>query len=168
LRAILPTYASGQWGIDGSSPPLLYWPDLRGRVTIGLDNMGGSDQGRVAMANTLGLGGGSNTISEAMLPAHAHTINHDHGSVTSGSPSITLTHYMDGDPGLRFTVTGGTQNFTSASGNQAVTFSDVDPHAAHTHLVNLPNYTGSSGNGAGNSAESLPPYALTNKIIRVC
>ena len=33
-------------------------PDLRGRVAVGLDNMGGSDAGRLTMANTLGGPGG--------------------------------------------------------------------------------------------------------------
>jgi len=49
-------------------------PDLRGRVGVGLDNMGGSDAGRLAAANTLGGSGGAetHTLTTAEMPSHEH------------------------------------------------------------------------------------------------
>lgn len=63
------TYGSG----DGSTTFNL--PDLRGRVIVALDNMGGSDAGRLDVTNTLGGSGGTqnHTLTEAQLPSHSHT-----------------------------------------------------------------------------------------------
>lgn len=51
-------------------------PDLRGRVPVGLDNLGGSDAGRLDVSNTLGGSGGEqkHTLTIAELPSHTHTI----------------------------------------------------------------------------------------------
>lgn len=53
-------------------------PDLRGRVMIGLDNMGGTSANRVtaAAADTLGGTGGSETISVSQMPSHDHSFSH--------------------------------------------------------------------------------------------
>lgn len=53
------TYGTG----DGSTT--FNVPDLRGRVVAGLDNMGGSDAGRLDWANTLGTAGGVQNNSYA-------------------------------------------------------------------------------------------------------
>ena len=52
-------------------------PDLRGRVGVGADNMGGTDAGRLSSANTLNTSGGAETfaLAEANLPAHAHSMS---------------------------------------------------------------------------------------------
>lgn len=49
-------------------------PDMRGRTTVGLDNMGGSDAGRLSVANTLGGAGGTqtHTLTTSEIPAHSH------------------------------------------------------------------------------------------------
>jgi microcystin-dependent protein len=49
-------------------------PDLRGRVPVGLDNMGGTDAGRLSVANTRGGSGGAetHTLTSAQIPAHSH------------------------------------------------------------------------------------------------
>ena len=62
------TYGAG----DGVSTFNL--PDLRGRMIIGLDNLGGTSANRVtaAAADTLGGTGGSEIISIAQMPAHTH------------------------------------------------------------------------------------------------
>jgi microcystin-dependent protein len=69
FAAIGTTYGTG----DGSTTFNL--PDLRGRVPAGLDNMGGSDAGRLDWANTLGTNGGEqkHTMTLAELVAHTHT-----------------------------------------------------------------------------------------------
>lgn len=57
-------------------------PDRRGRFGLGLDNMGGTDAGRVASANAVGTTGGleTTTLIEANLPGHLHNMNHGHAS----------------------------------------------------------------------------------------
>lgn len=61
-------------------------PDLRGRVAAGLDNMGGTDAGRLDWANTRGTTGGTQThtltAAESGLPAHSHNVTWSNGSNT--------------------------------------------------------------------------------------
>lgn len=49
-------------------------PDLRGRVPVGIDDMGGTDAGRLSVANTIGGSGGeqSHTLTVAEMPPHTH------------------------------------------------------------------------------------------------
>lgn len=84
-------------GTSGSDPLL---PDLRGRVPVGLDNMGGSDAGRLAGSNTLGGTGGVETVTlthqQSGLPAHTHAHNlpaqawYEDGAGSRGGSSGTL------------------------------------------------------------------------------
>lgn len=49
-------------------------PDHRGRVSVTLDNLGGSDAGRLSAANTIGGTGGAETVTltAQQIPAHSH------------------------------------------------------------------------------------------------
>jgi microcystin-dependent protein len=80
FAVISTTYGSG----DGSTTFGL--PDLRGRVPAGLDNMGGSDAGRLDWANTLGTSGGSqtHTLTTSEIPSHSHA--------QTGSWTSSTTH----------------------------------------------------------------------------
>lgn len=75
FAAVSTTYGAG----DGSTT--FGVPDYRGRIPVGLDNMGGSDAGRLSMSNTLGGTGGEEThlltSNESGLPAHNHTASHN-------------------------------------------------------------------------------------------
>jgi microcystin-dependent protein len=69
------TYGAG----DGSTTFAV--PDLRGRTVAGLDNMGGTDAGRLDIANSSGTVVGSQyvTLTSAEMPSHTHTQNsHNH------------------------------------------------------------------------------------------
>jgi microcystin-dependent protein len=63
------TYGSG----DGSTTFNL--PDLRGRVVAGVDNMGGTDAGRLSTSNTLGTASGSQTNTHN----HYQSVGNDGG-----------------------------------------------------------------------------------------
>lgn len=65
-------------------------PDLRGRGTVGKDDMGGSAANRITGAGsgitgtTLGAAGGTEThvLSLAQMPAHGHAVKNANGGVT--------------------------------------------------------------------------------------
>jgi len=84
LYAVLSTtYGALTNGSGGAGSTHFRVPDLRGRTTAGVDNMGGSDAGRLDWANTLGTASGAQTHTltsgESGLPAHNHTQNaHTH------------------------------------------------------------------------------------------
>ncbi len=96
LRKLL-TDDGSPHGTSGGDPLL---PDLRGRMIVGLDNMGGSDAGRLSGSNTLGGTGGVQTVTltaaQSGLPAHSHAHNlpaqawYESGSGARGGNSGTL------------------------------------------------------------------------------
>lgn len=65
------TYGAG----DGTSTFGL--PDLRGRVVVALDNMGGTDAARLSVSNTLGGSGGAqtHTLTTTEIPKHTHSFS---------------------------------------------------------------------------------------------
>jgi microcystin-dependent protein len=69
-------------------------PDLRGRTLAGLDNMGGSDAGRLDLANTLGTTTGAqyHTLSITEMPSHNHP-----GSTVGRSGADDNNHTGNGD-----------------------------------------------------------------------
>lgn len=136
------TYGEG----DGSTTFTL--PDLRGRTVFGLDNMGGSSAGRLSSANTLGLGGGSQTksgvtdghaLTEAQIPAHTHAMGEASGTDSSDASSGTI-----GNVDSSATNDPSGFNFTTQS-----TGSDQ----AHSHTITNFNV--------------VPPYLLLNYLIKV-
>lgn len=91
-----------QFGVgDGSTTFNL--PDLRGRVPMGQDNMGGVDAARVTAASTGGgnadtLGGvggaETHTLVSGEMPAHVHNVNGAH--TPSGAVAGFDRHITDG------------------------------------------------------------------------
>lgn len=132
------TYGAG----DGSTTFNL--PDLRGRVGVALDNMGGSDAGRLSTANTLGLAGGVEgvllTAAQSGLPAHTHGVT---GSITQYL-GPTLTTYL---PAAGSGV-GGTVNTAAVAAFSLSATANAAADAASSHT-------------------NMQPYMLVNKLIRV-
>jgi microcystin-dependent protein len=181
-------------GQFGSTTTNFSLPDLRGRSIVGLDNMtgGAGDAGRLALANTRGLGFGleSEALLVANLPAHAHSIDHDHGAFTSGGQDTdhshsgstagqTATHvhgYDIGDGPANTPAGGGLirQQFTAgarvtggASSDHGHNFGTGGASAGHGHSVDVPPFAGSSGaQGAGPAVSKLQPGMLLNYLIR--
>lgn len=107
--AIGTTYGAG----DGSTT--FNVPDLRGRVPAGLDNMGGSDAGRLDWANTLGTAGGAQThtltAAESGLPAHSHILYMISGGGGAFAPNYSMGTAVD--------AAAATKNSTAANASSA-------------------------------------------------
>jgi microcystin-dependent protein len=146
------TYGAG----DGSTT--FNVPDLRGRASYGVDNMGGSAANRITVAGgnydgtVLGGTGGlqNHTLVTAELAAHTHS-----------SPTLT-------DPGHSHTIQG-TGSVSSGNSNVVGTenLSAVvnPPTSTNTTGITLSANTGSNGSGTAHTV--LSPGISLSKIIRV-
>lgn len=148
-------------------------PDYRGRVGAGLDNMGGSDAGRLSTANTLGTAMGAETVTQAAsdVAAHAHGV-----SITTGTESTAHTHTRSmltgyggsaANPGN--TLNGGSfpPPVFAANSGTGYTFWETGNSSAqstnHTHGV-----SGNTGNNSQTtSMNKMQPTITVNKILRV-
>lgn len=132
FSVISTTYGSG----DGSTTFNL--PDCRGRAMVGLDNMGGSDAGRLDWANALGTAGGEqyHTLVTSEIPSHTHTDSgHAH---TYTQPS-------------QFGVVAGGANYFGVT---------VATQATGTNSANI------QPTGGGGSHNTMQPSILFNTIIK--
>lgn len=141
------------WGLgDGSTTFNL--PDLRGRATFGLDNMGGTAAGRITntfTGTTLGNTGGSETstlTTQAQLPNCSFTVTdggHQHGiHVPAGS------------------IYGGGVGTTVSTGNLAANGAASNLGVTDTATTAI---TVASG-GSSATINTISPAAIVNKIIK--
>lgn len=160
-------------------------PDTRGRTLVGKSVSGTFS---VLKGTT-----GAETTTE--VPAHAHSIGHDHGSVNTGTESADHSHYTSGSTssggGHQHTActgsykvgsgSGSTYNYftnNGTSGGQGTQGSDgTHSHtfgaqsggrsAAHTHSVDLPAYTGNSGSAGSASVSIVQPSVICRWIFKI-
>lgn len=182
LDATYPTlaaYLGTTWGVGSGGHTVL--PDFRGRGLIGA----GSGTGLTPRTLGVSLGREAFTMNASLLPGHTHPIGgstssdaHTHtGGTANAGPT---THFMDGDPGTVFLIKlGGPQNDytvnpSAANRSQGVTFSDVDPHAQHSHSFTtdssshshtLPAATGSAG-VTDQTVNIMNPVAVVRYCIK--
>ena len=121
-------------------------PDLRGRIPVALDNMGGTDAGLLSTANTLGLTGGAEsvTLSSSQIPAHTHSAGSYDG--TTGINNATVVTSITGPEGTAVT---GTANALIVTSGAATTRVGVNANT-----------------GGGGSHTNMQPYILMNYIIK--
>jgi microcystin-dependent protein len=131
FTVIATTYGVG----DGSTTFNL--PDLRGRKPTGLDNIGGSDAGRLAAANTLGGTGGEelHTQTEAELATHDHDLEDPAGEGTATNVISETGGALTVASGSNFryktqTATG----FTTDSGS-STPFNVMDPYILMNWII---------------------------------
>jgi hypothetical protein len=112
----------------------------KGKMIVGVDE---ADTSFDAVRET----GGSKTktLLEANLPAHAHSINHDHPNTTISMRFSENTAWGGSNTGMRVT---DVQGLTGGGGSGA------------SITVNVPPYTGNSGPGPGTSTsfDVMNPY----------
>lgn len=148
-----------------------------------IGSVAGSDTCTISVANmpghTHGMQNHTHSIAaHSHTMAHTHTINHDHGAVTTSSSgahehSVTGTAASNGNhthtAGTGYTGAGnyigagtgtslGTMTTDSAGAHTHSVTGTAASSGAHTHSVDLPNFTGTSG---GSSAGSTGGTALT-------
>lgn len=127
-------------------------PDWRDRVPMGAS----SDK-------PIGSTGGQSQLDSSHLPAHTHTINHDHPSAntSAGGNHDHNTWHSNADG-------GSSSTFREATTTGRVNDNNLSNVAgSHSHTYDLPAYTGVSGSaGQATPADFLPPWGAFNWIIK--
>jgi microcystin-dependent protein len=169
------------YGGSGANPLA---PDMRGRVPIGKDDMGGVGAGRVTTAGggvdgtTLGASGGAQnrTVATANMPAHTHGAgsfaadSHSHGNGTFAI-SETIANGTNVARNLSFSTTtrdnsGGVTivddlNFTE--NNLSLNNGDVTGTSSSASA----GVSGTSGSaGSGTALQTLPPTLVCYYVMK--
>lgn len=132
-------------------------PDLRGRTIAGLDNMGGTDAGRLSWANTLGTSGGAetHTLTTSEMPSHTHTQDaHTHTQDAHGHTTTYDYGYLQGGQP------------TNAGANQGYLL-HLTSNAVNSTTATNQNTTATNQNtGGGSNHNNMQPTMLMNYIIK--
>jgi microcystin-dependent protein len=148
------------WGV-GDNSTTFNLPDVRDKFLVGAGTL-----------HPFSQSGGLRTItlSSSQLPAHTHSINHDHPSVTTGSAGVH-THTLYSRGGFSQNDLGSYPRIKRSGENASPAYqsSDMmdDSQGSHTHSVNLPSYTGTSGStGSGSGITIDPPWVGLTLIMK--
>ncbi len=148
----------------GGSGSTFMVPDLRGRVPVGLDNIGGTDAGRLSVGNSLGGAGGTEThqLTTAEMPVHTHAQtahNHTQNSHNHTQNAHLHTTGEAATGGGFIAFAGGGMGITTSTGsttatNQTATATNISATAVNQNA------------GSGDSHNNMQPFLLVNYIIK--
>lgn len=138
-------------------------PDKRGRLSIPLDNMGGTDAGRLSMANTLGGTGGSNTIAQGNLPNVNFTVS---GGTVSGTVTISDPTHNHSQSNLVSSTQGVAAGIDYTGDVNTTSINTGSSSTGITASFSSGSFSGGTAASGGSGTESLPPYALCHRIIK--
>lgn len=153
---------------DGSTTFNL--PDSRGKVSVAKNTAD-------TEFNTIGETGGekAHLLVAAELPSHLHTINHDHGAVTSAAAgdhahSIYVgSRQLDKDNNLKNAIVNvGGAGWRSPCGGCA-SYGNTEAAGTHTHSFNLPAYSGNTilpTLTSSNYHNEIQPYITALAVIK--
>ena len=158
-------------------------PDLRGRVIAGIDNMGGTDAGRLSISNFPGTSTGLESITltsaQSGLVGHTHSntvtnnlvntspmsanATHDHGGFTGDSPFYSAT--AAGGLGLTLIPPSNGVLGNAYVQNHTIATADLE----HTHKVisdvTITNAAVANSNASA-STNIMQPTMVLDYIIR--
>lgn len=127
-----------------------------GRVPVGVD--GGQTE-----FDTVEETGGAKTVTltSAEMPTHAHAIDHDHASFSTGAGG---SHHHA--TAIRYSANGVTTGATptvrdvgAVSGGGGSSANADTSDTTHSHTIDVPAFAGNSGNaGSGGAHNNLQPY----------
>lgn len=155
------TYGAG----DGSTT--FNVPDLRGRVSVAPDNMGGAPANRITTAgsgvdgSTVGAaGGGQNvTMDRANLPNVTLTLT----TSTDGNHTHTVSSTSGGFLPMSFKTGSGSLDINSGGGATAQAL-QADAAGSHAHTGNTSSL---NGNVTQTAMRLLQPSIMMPKLLRV-
>lgn len=170
-------------------------PDARGRVIVGLDNMGGTDAGRLAAANALGGTGGAETVALVLgeMPNHNHTIDHGHadtiaiastGAINTGGQSADHAHTVPDHAHSAYTFGGNgahahnalatVRSIYAAGGTNAGLYAlsyntPTDTQGGHEHNVgvNGSGAIGTTGVSVGHVHDFTHAHSKTGSVTNM-
>lgn len=160
------TYGAG----DGSTTFNL--PDLRGRVAAGLDNMGGTDAGRLDWANTIGTTGGAqnHTLTTAEMPSHTHIQDaHTHTQNAHTHTQDAHSHGLSVGTVVLVGNGGGVAYMTSSGAYgtyNAATINNATATNQNTTATNNNTTATNQNTGGGGAHNNMQPTLLLNYIIK--
>lgn len=161
------TYVHGAG--DGSTTFNL--PDLRGRVLLGRDNMGGSSANRVvnAQADAFGGNAGAETValSSSEMPSHTHTQNsHTHTQNAHTHTQNAHRHAPLIGGNFMTDVAGGGGYAGGIAGTVTNATADTVATNQSTTATNNATTATNQNTGGGAAHNNMPPYLTTTAIIK--
>lgn len=143
-------------------------PDLRGRTVAGIDNMGGSDAGRLDIANSSGTVVGTQyvTLTSAEMPSHTHTQD-SHNHTQNAHDHWVRANSFAGDLQIAMGPIGadGNKYSVSDSGNDASTNTAL-LYADSRTATNIATTATNQNTGGGGAHNNMQPTMILNYIIK--